>query len=222
MRRLQVDYLDLFFCHRPDPDTPIEETVRVMSDLIAQGKVLYWGTSTWSAQEIMEAHEVARQYQLVPPTVEQPSYNLLQRHKVEIEYARLYDQIGLGTTIWSPLASGLLSGKYNQGNPADARLSLERYGWLREWVIKPERLEKVHRLGELAKKLGLPQSVLAIAWCLKNPHVSTVILGASKVSQLEENLTASTAAQKLTPEILTRIDEIMGTRPNDPDNSDNF
>lgn len=192
------------------------------SDLIAQGKVLYWGTSTWSAQEIMEAHEVARQYQLVPPTVEQPSYNLLQRHKVEIEYARLYDQIGLGTTIWSPLASGLLSGKYNQGNPADARLSLERYGWLREWVIKPERLEKVHRLGELAKKLGLPQSVLAIAWCLKNPHVSTVILGASKVSQLEENLTASTAAQKLTPEILTRIDEIMGTRPNDPDNSDNF
>ena len=170
---------------------------------------------------MMEAHEAARQYQLVPPTMEQPYYNLLQRHKVELEYARLYDTIGLGTTIWSPLASGLLTGKYNSGNPADARLSLERYGWLRDWVLKPERLEKVRRLGEFANKLGIPQSVLSIAWCLKNPHVSTVILGASKVNQLEENLTASSAAEKLTPEILERIDEIMGTKPRDPDNSDN-
>jgi voltage-dependent potassium channel beta subunit len=221
LRRLQVDYLDLFFCHRPDPETPIEETVRTMSDLISQGKVLYWGTSVWSAQEIMEAHEVARQYQLVPPTMEQPYYNLLQRYKVEIEYARLYERIGLGTTIWSPLASGLLTGKYNQGNPADARLNLDRYGWLREWVIKPERLEKVRKLGDFAAKLGLPQSVLSIAWCLKNPHVSTVILGASKVKQLEENLTASSAAEKLTPEVLEIIDDIIGSRPKDPDNSDN-
>jgi voltage-dependent potassium channel beta subunit len=221
LRGLQVEYLDLFFCHRPDPETPIEETVRAMSDLIAQGKVLYWGTSVWSAQEIMEAHEVARKYHLVPPTMEQPYYNLLQRHKVEIEYARLYDRIGLGTTIWSPLASGLLTGKYNKGNPGDARLNLERYGWLRDWVIKPERLEKVQKLGEFAAKLGMPQSVLSIAWCLKNPHVSTVILGASKVAQLKENLTACAAAEKLTPDVLEIIDDIAGTKPKDPDNSDN-
>src|SRR5215469_6060932 len=133
LRRLQVDYLDLYFCHRPDPDTPIEETVRAMSDLIAQGKVLYWGTSVWSSQEIMEAYGVARQYGLVPPTMEQPYYNVLQRHKVEVEYSPLYERIGLGTTVWSPLASGLLTGKYNNGLPSDARLGLERYGWLPDW-----------------------------------------------------------------------------------------
>src|SRR3984893_10568598 len=221
LRRLQVVYLALFFCHRPDPETPIEEAVRAMSDLIAQGKVLYWGTSVWSSDEIMEAWTIARQYHLVPPTMEQPYYNLLQRHKVEIEYERLYDRIGLGTTIWSPLASGLLTGKYNDGLPKDARLGLEQYGWLRDWVLKPERLEKVRRFGRLAGELGLSQSALAIAWCLKNPNVSTVILGASKVAQLEENLLASSAAEKLNPELMSQIDEIMGTKPKEVSNSDN-
>ncbi len=221
LKRLQVDYLDLYFCHRPDPDTPMEETVRAMSDLIAQGKVLYWGTSVWSADEIMEATAVARKYHLVAPTMEQPYYNLLQRNRVEVEYARLYDRIGLGTTIWSPLASGLLTGKYNDGLPTDARLGLESYGWLRDWVLKPERLEKVRHFGKLAAELGMPQSVLAIAWCLKNPHVSTVILGASKTVQLEQNLQASAAAEKLTPELLTQIDDIMGTKPKEASNADN-
>ena len=221
LKRLGVDYLDFYFCHRPDPETPIEETVRVMSDLIAQGKVLYWGTSVWSAQQIMEAYGVAREHGLVPPTMEQPYYNLLQRHKVEVEYSPLYERIGLGTTVWSPLASGLLTGKYNHGLPADSRLGLGRYGWLRDWVIKPERLAKVQDLGRLAKELGFSQPVLALAWCLANPNVSTVILGASRVSQLEQNLAASDAAEKITPEILKRIDDIMGTKPKDADNSDN-
>jgi voltage-dependent potassium channel beta subunit len=221
LKRLQVDYLDLFFCHRPDPETPIEETVRAMSDLIAQGKVLYWGTSVWSADEIMEAWTIARQHHLVPPTTEQPYYNLLQRDRVEVQYERLYDRIGLGTTIWSPLASGLLTGKYNDGLPKDARLGLEQYGWLRDWVLKPERLEKVRRFGKLAGELGLSQSALAIAWCLKNPNVSTVILGASKVAQLEENLLASAAAEKLSAELMAQIDEIMGTKPKESSNADN-
>ncbi|MBV9490634.1 MAG: aldo/keto reductase [Verrucomicrobia bacterium] len=221
LKRLQVDYLDLFFCHRPDPETPIEETVRVMSDLVAQGKVLYWGTSVWSAAELMEAYLIAQQQHLVAPTMEQPYYNILQRDKVEGEYARLYDRIGLGTTVWSPLASGLLTGKYNQGLPPDARLGLERYGWLRDWVLKPERLEKVREFCRLAEKIGLKPSVLAVAWCLKNPHVSTVILGASKVHQLEENLQASAAAEKLTPDVLDRLEAIMGTKPREAENSDN-
>ncbi|MBV8142353.1 MAG: aldo/keto reductase [Verrucomicrobia bacterium] len=221
LKRLQVDYLDLFFCHRSDPETPIEETVRAMSDLIAQGKVLYWGTSVWKAHEIMEAWSVARESHLVPPTMEQPYYNLLQRDRVELEYARLYDRIGLGLTVWSPLASGLLTGKYSDGLPKDSRLGLENYGWLRDWVLKPERLEKVRRLGKLAGELGLSPSVLAIAWCLKNPHVSSVILGASKVAQLEENLQASAAAEKLTPELLKQIDEMMGTKPKETSNADN-
>lgn len=209
LKRLQVDYLDFYFCHRPDPETPIEETVRVMSDLIAQGKVLYWGTSLWSAQEIMEAYGVARQYGLVPPTMEQPYYNLLQRDKVEIEYSYLYERIGLGTTTYSPLASGLLTGKYNNGVPPGARVGLEGYGWLRDWVMKPEHLEKVRNFGKLANELGLSQSVLAVAWCLANPNVSTVILGASRVAQLEENLTASDAAEKLTSQVLKKIDDII-------------
>jgi aryl-alcohol dehydrogenase-like predicted oxidoreductase len=153
--------------------------------------------------------------------MEQPYYNILQRERVEVEYAQLYEKIGLGTTIWSPLASGLLTGKYNDGLPKDARLGLDSYGWLREWVLKPERLEQVRNLGKLASEIGLSQSVLAIAWCLKNPNVSTVILGASKVAQLEENLKASEAASKLTPEILTRIDEILGTKPKAASNADN-
>ena len=192
-----------------------------MSDLVAQGKVLYWGTSVWSAEEIMEAYAVARQYSLVPPTMEQPYYNLLQRDRVEVEYARLYETIGLGTTTWSPLASGLLTGKYNDGLPQDARLGLDRYGWLRDWVLKPGRLEKVRHFGKLAAELGLSQSVLAIAWCLKNPHVSSVILGASKVAQLEENLKASAAAERLTSEVMKTIDDMLGTGPNDASNADN-
>jgi voltage-dependent potassium channel beta subunit len=221
LRRLQVDYLDLFFCHRPDPETPIEETVRVMSDLVTQGKVLYWGTSVWSADEIMEAHAIARLYNLVPPTMEQPYYNLLQRDKVESEYSRLYQRIGLGTTIWSPLASGLLTGKYNDGIPSDARMGLEGYSWLRDWVIKPERLERVRAYGKFAAKLRLSPAVLAISWCLKNPNVSTVILGASKVTQLQENLKAAEAAEKLTPDILNELDEILGSKTKPRSNEDN-
>jgi voltage-dependent potassium channel beta subunit len=212
MRRLRVDYLDLFFCHRPDPETPIEETVRVMSDLIAQGKVLYWGTSEWSAQEIMQAVTIARQYNLVPPTMEQPQYSLLVRERVEKEYARLYTQIGLGTTIWSPLASGLLTGKYNDGIPKETRLGFESNEWLRD-VITDEKIAKVKALGTVAADLGISQPVLAIAWCLKNPHVSTVILGASKESQLAETLTASEAADKLTPEVLEKIEQILQNKP---------
>jgi voltage-dependent potassium channel beta subunit len=221
LKRLQVDYLDLFFCHRADPETPIEETVRIMSDLVTQGKVLYWGTSVWSGQEIIEAHAIARQLNLVPPTMEQPYYNLLQRDKVEVDYARLYETFGLGTTIWSPLASGLLTGKYDNGIPKDARLGLDRYDWLREWVVNPERLEKVRSLARLAKGIGLSRSVLGIAWCLKNPHVSTVILGASKVSQLEENLTASAAVERLTPDVMQQIDEAIGYDRKEPSNADN-
>jgi voltage-dependent potassium channel beta subunit len=213
LRRLRVDYLDLFFCHRPDPDTPIEETVRVMSDLIAQGKVLYWGTSEWSAQEIMQAVTIARQYNLVPPTMEQPQYSLLVRERVEKEYARLYSEIGLGTTIWSPLASGLLTGKYNDGIPKETRLGFESNEWLREYVISDEKIAKVKTLAAVAADLGISQAVLAIAWCLKNPHVSTVILGASKENQLTETLTASEAAEKLTPDVLEKIEQILRNKP---------
>jgi voltage-dependent potassium channel beta subunit len=213
LRRLRVDYLDLFFCHRPDPETPIEETVRVMSDLIAQGKVLYWGTSEWSAQEIMQAVTIARQYHLVPPTMEQPQYSLLVRERVEKEYARLYSEIGLGTTIWSPLASGLLTGKYNDGIPKETRLGFESNEWLREYVISDEKIAKVKALAAVAADLGISQAVLAIAWCLKNPHVSTVILGASKESQLAETLTASDAAEKLTLDVLEKLEQILQNKP---------
>src|ERR1700737_2299199 len=211
LQRLQVDYLDLFFCHRPDPETPIEETVRVMSDLIAQGKVLYWGTSEWSAQEIMQAYAVARQYNLVPPTMEQPQYSLLVRERVEKEYARLYSEIGLGTTIWSPLASGLLTGKYNDGIPKETRLGFEANEWLRDDIISKERVAKVKQLATVAADLGISQALLAVAWCLKNPNVSTVILGASKERQLEETLTASEAAEKLTQNVLEKIKKPLKT-----------
>lgn len=209
LARLHVDYLDLFFCHRPDPETPIEETVRAMHTLIEQGKVLYWGTSEWSAQEIMEAYSVARQYQLTPPTMEQPQYNLLCRQRVEREYARLYTQIGLGTTIWSPLASGILTGKYNNGIPADSRLNLPGYEWLRsrlEGEAGAQTIAKVKRIAAVAKGLGVPLAQLAIAWCLKNPHVSTVILGASRVEQLQENLAAKALVPQLTDDVMAALD----------------
>lgn len=213
LRRLQVEYLDLFFCHRPDPETPIEETVRVMSDLIAQGKVLYWGTSEWSAQEIMQAFMIARAQNLVPPTMEQPQYSMLVRERVEKEYARLYSEIGLGTTIWSPLASGLLTGKYNDGVPKETRLGIESNEWLRGEIINKEKIAKVKELAKLSADLGISQAVLAVAWCLKNPNVSTVILGASKERQLEETLTASEAAEKLTPEVISKIEQILQNNP---------
>ncbi|MFG0253433.1 MAG: potassium channel beta subunit family protein [Phycisphaerales bacterium JB038] len=216
MQRLQVDYLDLYFCHRPDENTPIEETVRAMDQLIGQGKVLYWGTSEWSAQELMEAYAVARQYHLTPPTMEQPQYNMFVRRRVEEEYARLYTQIGLGTTICSPLYSGLLTGKYNDGLPAGTRVTLPGYEWLRQRFESEEAqrlIDAVRKLGAVADELGISMARLALAWCLKNPNVSTVILGASKVSQLEENLLAMDDVAKLSDEVMQRLEEILATAP---------
>jgi voltage-dependent potassium channel beta subunit len=217
LKRLQVEYLDLYFCHRPDLQTPVEETVWAMNDLIRQGKVLYWGTSEWSAQEIMEAYSVARQYNLIPPTMEQPQYHMFEREKVEKEYAKLYKEIGLGTTIWSPLASGLLTGKYNSGTaPADSRVTQKGMEFLHKKLLgeeAQEKLPKIKQLQALAEELGTSLACLAIAWCAKNPDVSTVILGASKVSQLEENLKSLEVVPKLTTEVMKRIDQILGNKP---------
>lgn len=213
LKRLQVEYLDLYYCHRPDKNTPIEETVWTMHNLIQQGKVLYWGTSEWSAQEIMEAHMVARQYNLIPPTMEQPQYNMLVRDKVEVEFSQIYKTVGLGTTIWSPLASGILTGKYNNGVPADARLNLEELSWLAEKNLQEEYFAKVRKLSALAEELGLSMPVMAVAWTLKNPNVSTTILGASKTSQLTENLKAGAAKALLTTEVMERIEAILGNKP---------
>jgi len=216
LRRFQADYLDLYFCHRPDPETPIEETVRAMSDLIAQGKVLYWGTSEWSAQEITEAYGVARQYNLVPPTMEQPQYNLFYRENVEKNLKPLFDRFGLGTTIWSPLASGLLTGKYNDGLPEDTRVSLKGYEWLRESFTDEQakaKIAKVKELVELASDLGTNLPRLALAWCLKNPHVSTVITGASRPEQVADNMPAIDLLDKLTPEVVARIESIVEVGP---------
>jgi voltage-dependent potassium channel beta subunit len=212
LRRLQVEYLDLYFCHRPDPNTPVEETVRAMSDLIRQGKVLYWGTSEWSAAEISEAHGIARELLLVPPTMEQPQYNMFHREKVEHEFASLYEDFGLGTTVWSPLASGLLSGKYNEGDPGDTRISLPMYSWLRDQFQSSDarrRLGMVKKLAEVASDLAITMPQLALAWCLKNPHVSTVITGASKPDQVCENMKASHLVDKLSAEVMQRIETIL-------------
>ena len=212
LKRLQVDYLDLYFCHRPDPETPIEETVRAMHALIQQGKILYWGTSEWSAQQIMEAYAVARQYNLTPPTMEQPQYNMFVRDKVEKEFARLYTEIGLGSTIWSPLASGILTGKYLNGIPDGSRMSLKGYEWLMD-MLESERGKKqmaqVAELKNVADKLGVSMAQLAIAWCLKNPNVSTVILGATKVSQLQETLAAAEIVDQLNDDVMQKIEEIL-------------
>jgi voltage-dependent potassium channel beta subunit len=216
LRRLRVDYLDLYFCHRPDPNTPIEETVRAMSDLVAQGKVLYWGTSEWSAEEIMRAYKISRELRLVPPTMEQPQYNMFHRDRVEREYAPLYDTLGLGTTIWSPLASGLLTGKYNDGDPGGTRISLKDYAWLREKFETDEarkRLAKVKRLAALANDLGTTLPRLALAWCLKNPRVSSVITGASKPEQVKENMKAGELVDKLDAAALQRIEQILQNKP---------
>ncbi len=207
LQRLRVDYLDLYFCHRPDPDTPIAETVAAMDTLVRQGKVLYWGTSEWPAEAIHEAHRIARENHLYAPVMEQPQYNLLHRERVEVEYAPLYEAYGMGTTIWSPLASGLLSGKYNDGVPADSRLAQPGYEWLRESVLGhgDERLGKVRALQPIAAELGTSLAQLAIAWCLLNPHVSTVMLGASKREQLAQNLDALELLPRLDASVAQRI-----------------
>ena len=212
LRRLQVDYLDLYFCHRADPNTPIEETVRAMSDLIAQGKVLYWGTSEWSAAAILRAHAIARELHLAPPTMEQPQYNMFEREKVEREFLPLYEKVGLGTTVWSPLASGLLTGKYNEGDPGDTRISMPMYSWLRQQFENDEarrRLGKVKQLAKVAGDLGVTLPKLALAWCLKNPNVSTVITGASKPEQVRENMKAGEIVDQLDDGVMRRIESIL-------------
>lgn len=213
LTRLQTDYLDLYYCHRSDPNVPMEEIVRTMNTLIQQGKILYWGTSEWSAAEIVEAHMVAKQLGLEGPAVEQPEYNLFNRRKMESEFLSIFKNIGMGTTIWSPLASGLLTGKYNNGIPEGTRLSLEGYEWLKDATLVDDKISKVIKLADLAEELGVSLSTLSIAWCISNPNVTTAILGATKESQLTENLKALDVLPLLTPEVLTRIDDIMETKP---------
>jgi voltage-dependent potassium channel beta subunit len=213
LQRMQTDYLDIFFCHRPDKKTPIEEVVWTMNILIQQGKILYWGTSEWSAQEIMEAHMYAEKLHLIGPSVEQPEYNLFQRYKMENEYLQIFKNIGLGTTIWSPLASGILTGKYNNGIPEGSRLSLEGFQWLKERGATEERLSKVRRLQSLADELKISLANLSIAWCIKNPNVTTAILGATKLEQLKQNLQSLSVMNLLTDEVMQKIEDIMQTKP---------
>lgn len=217
LQRLQVDYLDLYFCHRPDKETPIEETVWTMHNLIQQGKILYWGTSEWSAQEIMETHMVAKQYNLIGPTMEQPQYNMLHRDKMEVEFSQIFKTVGLGTTIWSPLASGVLTGKYNAGFPKDTRLNIEGLEWLKDTSMAEAHLERVRSLTSFAKELGTTMPLLGLAWCLKNDNVSTMILGASKTSQLEENLKVFEVVPLLTQEVMNKIEELLDNKPVTPD-----
>ncbi len=213
LRRLQMDYVDLVFCHRPDPETPIEETVRAMDIIVRQGKAFYWGTSEWSAADIMAADGIARRYGLTPPSMEQPQYNMFTRERFEKEYAPLYKELGYGTTIWSPLASGLLTGKYNDGIPADSRAALPGYEWLRNNMLKPERIEKVKRLAPIAADLGCTLAQLGLAWCLTNPNVSTVITGATRPAQVHENMAALEVAPKLTEDVLAAIEDVLGNKP---------
>ncbi len=206
LERLGLDFVDLLFCHRPDAETPIEETVWAMHDIVSSGRALYWGTSEWSAADIRAAWDIAERHHLHKPVMEQPQYHLLHRERVEKEYAPLYADIGLGTTIWSPLASGLLTGKYNDAVPEGSRATLPGMEWLRSSILDPRGIEKARKLSKVAGDVGVPMAQLAIAWCLKNPHVSTVILGASRVSQLRENLGALDVVPKLTPEVMAAIE----------------
>ena len=216
LKRLQTDYVDLIFCHRPDNDTPIEETVRAMNHIINKGKAFYWGTSEWNAAQIMEAYQIARREHLIPPTMEQPEYNMFHREKVEKEFMPLYKKIGLGTTIWSPLKSGLLTGKYNNGIPEKSRLSLKDYEWLKEALLSNEgkqNIEKVKKLTLIANDLGISMATLALTWALKNPNVSTVITGASKPDQVKENMKVIDYLDLLTDDILENIEEILNNKP---------
>ncbi len=216
LERLQMDYVDLLYCHRPDPYTPVEETVWAMNTIIQQGKAFYWGTSEWPASRIMEAHGIARRDHLIPPLMEQPEYNMFHRERVEHEYAPLYQELGLGTTIWSPLASGLLTGKYNEGIPEGTRLTLKGYEWLRKEFETEEtrqNIKKVKRLEPIARKLGCSLAQLALAWCLKNPHVSTVITGASRKEQVVENMQALEVAGRLDEKTMEQIEQVLKNKP---------
>jgi len=217
LTRLQVDYLDLYFCHRPDKNTPIEETVWAMNHLIQQGKILYWGTSEWSGVEIMEAHRVAEKYKLIGPTMEQPQYNMFERNKMDKEYLDIFRTVGMGTTIWSPLASGLLSGKYNEGIPKKSRFALQGFDWLKDRWMLEDNIKKAKKLSDLANKLNITTAAMSIAWCIKNPNVSTAILGATKKQQLLENLKSLEALPLLNDEVMDKIEGIIKTKPTLPD-----
>ncbi|WP_421773834.1 potassium channel beta subunit family protein [Gracilimonas sp.] len=217
LRRLQTDYVDLIFCHRPDKFTPVEETVWAMNQVINEGKALYWGTSEWSADQIRKAYDFARENHLRPPLMEQPEYNMFKRDKVEKEFSALYEDIGLGTTIWSPLASGLLTGKYNDGIPEGSRLDLDKYSWLRKKLLESEKgkakLRKVEKLAKVSDEIGVPMPQLALAWCLNNENVSTVITGASNVKQVEQNMKTMEILDKVDDEVMAKIEEILENKP---------
>lgn len=213
LQRLQLDYLDLFFCHRPDVNVPIEEVVWTMNHLIQQGKILYWGTSQWSGAEIMEAHRAAQQYKLIGPAMEQPQYNMFERFKMEQDYLPVFQNVGLGTTIWSPLAAGFLTGKYNDGIPAGSRLAIEGFDWLKERWVQDEKIKKVKQLAVLAKDLNISLASLAIAWTIHNPKVTTAILGATSSMQLSENLKALDVIKLLTSEVIEEIEKILQNKP---------
>jgi voltage-dependent potassium channel beta subunit len=216
LKRLKVDYLDFYFCHRPDKNTPMEETVWAMHNLIQQGKVLYWGTSEWSAQEVQEAFMVAKANNLIAPSMEQPQYNMLVRDKVEVEFDKLFRDYGYGTTIWSPLASGILTGKYNNGIPEGSRLTMNDLTWLKEKLLTEENIDKVIKVQTIAKDLNTSLANLAIAWCLKNNHVSTVITGATKLSQLQENLKSIDVVEKLNDSVMESIESVLNNAPKKP------
>lgn len=216
LRRLQLDHVDLLFCHRPDPDTPVEETVRAMNHVLNQGKALYWGTSEWSAEAIREAATIATRERLIGPLMEQPQYHMFHRHRVETELAPLYDEIGLGLTIWSPLASGLLTGKYDNGMIPNTRLSQPGMEWLQEEIVGPKakpRVEAVKKLAPIAGALGCTRAQLALAWCMKNPHVSSTITGATRAEQMKENLGAMKVLEKLTPAVMREIEAVISRVP---------
>ncbi|HTE25289.1 potassium channel beta subunit family protein [Flavitalea sp.] len=213
LTRLQTDYLDLYFCHRPDVDTPIQEVVWTMHNLIQQGKILYWGTSQWSGAEIMEAHRVAQEYKLIGPVMEQPQYNMFERFKMEMDYLPVFKNVGLGTTIWSPLAAGFLTGKYNDGIPEDSRLAIEGFDWLKKRWVQEDKIAKVKNLATIAKELDVTLASLAIAWTIYNPNVTSAILGATKASQLHDNLKALDTLKKLSPELIKKIEDVLQNKP---------